>query len=131
MWVYVGLLATLCGLMALEGSHIRTGGVLLMALLTVQMARRRSWAWAVSMLLNAVPLLGVTAAIFSTTTESADGHVVSVHHLTALNPRSISLFLILAGLQWCLWSRSMRSFIDSRHPPRQPRPRILPRFGRA
>jgi hypothetical protein len=126
-WVYVLLAAALAGLATLEGSLLLRG-VVLTTFLTVQMARRRNWAWAILMLLNTVPLLAVAASLFASTEDRANGRVVSVHHFTGINIHSISLFLLLVGLEWCLWSRSMRGYIDSRYPPRAPRPSVLPRL---
>lgn len=130
-WSYVLLTGALGGLAALEGSHVVISGAVLETFLIVQMARRRNWAWAILMLLNTVPLLAVAISLFSSTTTSANGHLVSVERFSGFNIRSIALFLLVAGAEWCLWSRSLRRHIDSRHPPRQPRPSIRPRMGRS
>ena len=130
-WAYVSLTAALVGLAALEGSHIVLKGVVLVTFLTVQMARRRRWAWVVLMLLNTVPLLAIGVGLFSTTTGSKNGHVVSVQHFSGMNVRGVALFLLMAGLEWCLWSGSMRGYIDSRYTPRPPRAQILPRLRRS
>lgn len=130
LWSYVALTAAVAGVAALEGSHVMLRGVALETFLVVQMARRRNWAWAILMLLDTVPLLAVGVSLFSSTVASANGHVVSVHRFSGFNIHSVALFLLLAASEWCLWSRSMRRHIDSRHPPRPPRPSILPRVGR-
>lgn len=130
-WAYVSLTAALAGLAALEGSHIVLRGVVLVTFLTVQMARRRRWAWAILMLLNTVPLLAAAVSLFSSTTSSANGHVVSVHHFSGINVNGVSLFLLMAGLEWSLWARSMRGYLDSRYSPRPPRAQILPRLRRS
>jgi len=83
------------------------------------------------MLLNTVPLLAVAASLFASTVDSENGHVVSVHHFSGFNARSVYLFLLLAGLEWCLWSPSMRGYIDSGYAQRPPRPRIVPRLRRS
>jgi hypothetical protein len=68
-------------------------GVVLTALLTVQMARRRNWAWTILMPLNTVQLLAVAVSLFASTTDSESGHVVSVHHFSGVNIHSVPLFL--------------------------------------
>jgi hypothetical protein len=130
-WVYVSLTAALAGLEALEGSHIVLKGVVLTTFLAVQMARRRNWAWTILMLLNTVPLLAVFVSLFTSTVGSENGHVVSVHHFSGINSHSVPLLVLFAGLEWCLCSRSMRRYIDSRYAPTPPRPRILPQFPRS
>jgi hypothetical protein len=130
-WVYLSLTAALAGLATLEGSHVVLKGVVLTALLTLQMARRRNWAWTILMLLNTVPLLAVVVSLFAGTAGSESGHVVRLHHFSGINIHSVLLFLLLAALEWCLWSRSMRGYIDSRYAPRPPRPQILPQLRRS
>ena len=129
--MYVGLTAAFLGLALTDGSQIAAWGVVLWAVLIVQLARRRSWAWVILMLVNLLVLLASLALVFSSTTGSANGHVVSVQHFSGINPRNLAVTLILAGLEWCLWSRSMRRYVDGRYPPEQPRPRILPRLRRS
>lgn len=127
-WVYLSLTAALAGLAALEGSHIVLKGVVVTALLTVQMARRRNWAWTILMLLNTVPLLAAAVSLFGSTTYGESAHVARVHLFSGINTHSVPLFLVLAALEWCLWSRSIRRYIDSRYAPRPPRPQTLPRL---
>jgi hypothetical protein len=114
-WTYIVFTLALLIYAVLDGTHLMIGGLLLIAFLSLRLAKRGHWAWAILVMVNALPTLGTLAMLFarSDSIGYSNGRVIQHSSRWAITPDTVLLAVIFVGIEASLLSRSMRRYVDS------------------